>query len=618
MNKQKVLNLSVPFSVHNKSMPDDEDDSKKPIKITGFANTTSVDRSGDFIEESAWTKGGLTNYAKNPIILAYHDHTKPIGRCTSLSVESGGLKIQAEISPASEEIYDLINDGTLRAFSVSISIKDADYNSDKNVFIIKDLELYEVSVVSVPMNADSLFELTKSFTEENVLEVKKLFKKEKNIMEQEVLNQLMAKVTEETAKAVSSALEKAAAEKAAEEKAAIEAETKKQEMIRLGETGAERLLKDVEKKVTDEVTDLRKELGDLQSALKESAAEITKLRGNPAGFTDKGNAADATLREKEVAVLLARCLGKSVQDTKYFGTLTEKYGAHVPSAYWEDQVSTTLESEIRNQLVLAPIFTQLTMPSNILRLPVNPEAGYGTWVLATSFGGTDSSGAEATHVLKEVTLTAYKLATKEFLTYEEEDDALVALMPIVRDALVRRSARSIDKALLIGTASGVDPLKGITVWATAGDQVTVATTAQPTLGTLSAMRKKLGAWGLNPRDVVYVVSQDVYYDLLDDDDVKTMEKIGADRATLRTGQVLQANGSDVLVSDQFAAKGNGVIGAVCVNPRNFIFGRYKALRLESDVDVEKQRRLLVATQRLAFQQLSTTNGNGAGTMKWTT
>ncbi len=608
-------------------LKENENDSKT-ITISGIANATVKDRHGDVILQEAWTKGGLTNYAKNPIVLAFHQHDKPIGKCTALSVSEGGLSVVAEVSKAAGNVFELIKEGILKAFSIGFRVKEADYDSATDIFVIKDLELFEVSVVSVPANQDSLFEVSKSFDNvEEYLQFKKLYSKEpeksatinkeKNIMDQEVLTQLMSKVSEETAKAVSAALEKAANEKAAAEKAAVDEQKAKEEIIKLGQTGAERLLKDVEGKVTDEVTNLKKELADLQSAIKENAAELIKLRSNPVGFTDKQDGQDATLTEKATAVLLAKTLNKDVKETKYFSGLVQKYGVHVPSAYWEDQVSTNLESEIRKRLVVAPIFMQMNMPSNILRLPLNPEAGYGTWVLTTSYGTTDSSGAEATHTLKEVTLTAYKLATKEFLGYEEEDDALVALMPLVRDALIRRSARSIDKALLIGTASGVDPLKGITVWATAGDQVTVATTAKPTVATLAALRREMGDWGLDPSGVVYIVSSDVYYDLLDDDDFRTNEKVG-NNATILNGQIGNCNGSPVLVSGEFASKGNGVIGAVAVAPRNFIFGQYKTLRVETDTDVEKQRRILVATQRLAFQQISSTNGNGAGTLKWTT
>ena len=47
------------------------------ITVEGYANTTTKDRQGDIILEEAWTKGGLDNYLKNPIVLAYHNPERP-------------------------------------------------------------------------------------------------------------------------------------------------------------------------------------------------------------------------------------------------------------------------------------------------------------------------------------------------------------------------------------------------------------------------------------------------------------------------------------------------------------------------------------------------------------
>ena len=38
------------------------------LDIKGSASTNSLDRAGDIIESSAWTKGGLDNYKNNPIL----------------------------------------------------------------------------------------------------------------------------------------------------------------------------------------------------------------------------------------------------------------------------------------------------------------------------------------------------------------------------------------------------------------------------------------------------------------------------------------------------------------------------------------------------------------------
>ena len=50
------------------------------IEIKGSASTNTLDRAGDIIEPTAWTKGGLDSFKSNPIILFNHNHDRPIGR----------------------------------------------------------------------------------------------------------------------------------------------------------------------------------------------------------------------------------------------------------------------------------------------------------------------------------------------------------------------------------------------------------------------------------------------------------------------------------------------------------------------------------------------------------
>jgi N4-gp56 family major capsid protein len=130
------------------------------------------------------------------------------------------------------------------------------------------------------------------------------------------------------------------------------------------------------------------------------------------------------------------------------------------------------------------------------------------------------------------------------------------------------------------------------------------------------MRRALGTRGLNPSELVFVVSNDVYYDLLDDTSFQTMDKVGT-RATLLTGQVGSIANVPVVLSGEFEAKAATKIGAVLVNQNNFLVGRYKGLRVESDYSVENQQRLIVASQRLGFQQISSVEGNGVSVFRWT-
>ncbi|QXN67513.1 replication protein [Klebsiella phage vB_Kpn_3] len=149
-----------------------------PLKIRGFANTISKDRAGDVIPASAWkTSNALANYMKNPIILFGHDHRRPIGKCIDLNPTEMGLEIECEIyeSSAHPAIYSLIKNGVLKTFSIGFRCLDAEWDEATDIFIIKDLELYEVSVVSVPCNQDSTFNLAKSMNGHDYTEWRKSF-----------------------------------------------------------------------------------------------------------------------------------------------------------------------------------------------------------------------------------------------------------------------------------------------------------------------------------------------------------------------------------------------------------------------------------------------------------
>ena len=146
-----------------KSIKQKEGD-ENTLVITGFANTTTKDRAGDVIPRETWEKfEAFNNYNKNPIILFNHDWDRPIGKMLSYNITEMGLEVTVEISKGADgNIYQLIKDGVLKAFSVSFYINDAKYISETDTFYITELEMLELSVVSIPCNADSIFSVVKS------------------------------------------------------------------------------------------------------------------------------------------------------------------------------------------------------------------------------------------------------------------------------------------------------------------------------------------------------------------------------------------------------------------------------------------------------------------------
>lgn len=641
ITKDKILRIDSQFT---KELPT-ADEAIDSIFISGYASVNVPDRAGDVVPSSVWDRG-MTNYLKNPIVLAYHDHDDPIGRMVEHKVDEKGLWIKARISAAAE-VFNLIKDGVLTAFSVSFRVLDAEYNSVTELFVIKELELIEISVVSVPCNQDTLFSLSKSFDND---EEYKIFKTQfapksdsaKGLETSTVAKsttskgigmdpkELQAMIDAAAANAAAQATEKLLATQKAEQEAREKAAKEEEELQkRIAEavakvtpttTGAEKLLEEITKRFEEQAGNAKKTLEGIEAVVKEKAEELQALQKSKMSFTP-GTTGEIAYEDKEKAIILSKMAGKPMEATKLGKQLIEKAGAHVASATWELEVSLNMESEVRRKLVVAPLFRQINMQTNVMTLPVNPEAGLGQWMANTAFGTTTSAGNNATHQLKEITLNAYKVATNEYMAYEEEEDSLLVLMPIVRDAMVRRVARSVDRAFLYGAGSGSDPVKGLLTY-DATSAVTITTAAgKAATSHLRDLRKDLGAWGLDPADVVYVVSTDVYYDLLDDTLFQTMDKVGT-KATILTGQIGMVGGSPVLVSAEFPTKATGAntattnYAALAVAMGNFVVGNQRGLRFDTQDLVETQRRVLVASLRTGMTQITTNLGQGVSALRW--
>lgn len=612
------------------------------LVIKGYASTINKDRVGDIIEKSAWTKGALSNYLKNPVILAYHDHKRPIGKMVDYSVDEVGLKITAKISKAAGDITDLIKDGVLQAFSVGVRVKEADYDNATDTFLIKDVELHEVSVVAVPANQDSLFSIAKCFEKEtDFADFKQKFvkpetsgapteeksenNKEEFIMDSNELETLISK-------ALNSELSKV---KEAEEarKAAELAETaRRAEIVTIAKSGAEALVDDLKKSMKQSEEAFASKLADLQNEIVSKSEEISRITRDRSKveFSDR-ELKTAKISEKEVseAVLLSKITRKELADTRLGKQLLEKAAANAsssfkaPSDLWEQTFSNTLEADIQLQLVVAPMFREVALQAAKQVISINPDMGYADWVSSANYGATTSTDPEVTKTLTEITLTAPKLAAKAFLTDETEEDSIIPILPLINEGLARAHARKIEWALLNNDSASdtgessktfADGLivrttalsTNINANGTAAAKVLANGTSKFTAAHLLAARRAMGKYGVNPADLVAVLSIEAWYDLLEDTAFADVSQVGQAVATKLAGVVGRMYGIDCMVSPEMPAEANNAAGIVLVNPRNYLVPRLRGVTLQTDYDVERQRRVLVATQRLGFSHIIST------------
>ena len=639
---EKVFNLTSTFKSHT-----DEDGS---VMIRGMASTHDFDRAGDSISVDAWTKGGLKNFEKNPIILFNHDYNRPIGRATGLKTTENGLELTAKISKAAKDVTELVKDGVLGAFSVGFRVKDADYLEETDGLKIKDAELFEVSVVSVPCNQSATFSLAKSFDSmAEYEEFKKTFtnsdgaqvQKEITMSEETTqpvdLEAFAKKVAEETAAkiAMKQAETKAAEEavkKEADEKATAEAEAKaqqeeevKQAVATAVESGAERLVQDVEAKMAEKDAEMDEVLKQHAAELKEKSEEIEKMRDSKRVFENRGRQ-DVSSFKKDF--LSAHILGKITRkgwDTGFAKDVLQKAGVTydaTSAAGIDVSVSQAFEEEVRLEQKVAPLFREIAVASGATVLPIAPDtenANFNATGLETANNLLEEAGAsDNNYNVNRVLLQAFRLVSGTFIANDTDEQVVISVLPIITSALARAHAKAIDSAILNGNSSFVGLVGGAGTDGSgsflAADSALVTdpdasgTSDAITGANLLSIRSEMGKYGMNPNDVAYIVGIDQYYNLIADAAFSDVSEVGSDTAMKLVGQVGSIYGSPVVATDALAqgTKEAGAFtgtAAVAVNVRNYVIPRLKGVSIETDYEVAGQRTAIVAAQSLGFNEL---------------
>ena len=419
----KIFNLTSTFKAA------EADDGS--VMIRGMASTADFDRAGDTISAEAWTKGGLQNFEKNPIILFNHDYDRPIGRATGMKAGPNGLELECKISKnAPGNVAELVKDGVLGAFSVGFKVKDADYLKETDGLMIKDAELFEVSVVSVPCNQAATFSLAKSFdSDKEYEEFKKTFTnrvdlagqslaKDEDISsniasdhtpksaetisaDQEIkmdnqnidLEAFAKKVAEDTAAkiAMKQAEQKAADEatakaaKEADEAKALEAQSIKSSIQTGIESGVEKLQSDMQKEfAAAKEGEIEAVVKKYEAQVAEQAKELEAMRTSKKDFSGrKGTEMSAWGNEFLNAKILGAITGKGY-DTDYAKGMFEKAGVDITytgagSLGIDNTVINAFQEKVRLEQRVSGLFNEINVTSGATVLPLAPDTGLATF-----------------------------------------------------------------------------------------------------------------------------------------------------------------------------------------------------------------------------------------------
>lgn len=138
-----------------------QDDSNQRI-VVGFATMDNIDKSGDIVTAEASMKA-FSKFRGN---IRYMHERMPVGRLIDYQPavyfdeetqsQHNGVQVTVKISEAEDAVWTKCQDGTLSGFSIGGNVIKTSYTYSeklaKNVKVIEDYELTELSLVDNPAN----------------------------------------------------------------------------------------------------------------------------------------------------------------------------------------------------------------------------------------------------------------------------------------------------------------------------------------------------------------------------------------------------------------------------------------------------------------------------------
>lgn len=164
--KKKIESKSFKFELESA----DEDG-----VFSGYAAVFGNRDSGDdVIEKGAFTKTIKEDFGRIKILSQHDDCELPIGKPLELREDEKGLYIKGKISDTAKgrDIRTLLRDGVLNELSIGYDAVDFEFDSKEGVRRLKEIKLWEVSIVTWAMNDQAKIDEVKALVTDLKTEVK--------------------------------------------------------------------------------------------------------------------------------------------------------------------------------------------------------------------------------------------------------------------------------------------------------------------------------------------------------------------------------------------------------------------------------------------------------------
>lgn len=133
-----------------------------------------VDGGDDIVLPGAFTESLAAQKAAGrlPAMLWQHRQSEPMGVYTSMEEDAIGLKVVGQLAlktARGAEAYELMKMGALSGMSIGYMTRDDSWDRVTGIRSLKKLDLYEVSLVTFPMNDASRVSSVKSIETLNTI-----------------------------------------------------------------------------------------------------------------------------------------------------------------------------------------------------------------------------------------------------------------------------------------------------------------------------------------------------------------------------------------------------------------------------------------------------------------
>jgi HK97 family phage major capsid protein len=280
-----------------------------------------------------------------------------------------------------------------------------------------------------------------------------------------------------------------------------------------------------------------------------------------------------------------------------------------------------LESQIASEFIAS----EIDMPTPTFELPIRTTR-------PTFYVGSENPGSNPTESSPgtgKVTLTAAKLIGKTNFSYEVDEDAIIAVLPMVTENLASAAADALEGAMVNGDTTGTHQdsdiqavsnhhaklFKGIRKYCLAGSLDVNLTSGGISAANVLSLKKDMLRWGTRPRDLLLIAGVNGYNDFIGLTETLTAEKVGTNAARILTGEAPSLYGVRIVVSSQVREDLNasGVYDGSTTTKGSFylihrpswIMGVRRGFTVEVDRDIQQQVNIVVASFRRDFKPLET-------------